>query len=67
MIEYLPGKHNPVVDSLSRKSGTVQTVQSTTVIELQGVDLDSMKEEYHDSAEFGTTCIGWRTRPLQHS
>ena len=54
MIEYLPGKNNPVADALSRKSGTVQTVQPTTVIELQGVAMDSMKEEYPDSAEFGT-------------
>ena len=41
-------------DALSRISGTVQTVQPTTVLEIQGVALDSMKDEYHDSPEFGT-------------
>ena len=54
MIEYLPGKHNPVADALSRKSGTSQTVQPITVIELNGVELDGMTEEYLDSAKFGT-------------
>ena len=53
MIEYLPGKHNPVVaDALSRKSGTVQSAQHTTILE--SLALDSMKEDYLDSAEFGT-------------
>ena len=55
MIEYLPGKHNPVADALSRKSGSSQAVQPITVIELNGVELDNMKEEYPDSAEFGTS------------
>ena len=52
MIEYLPGKHNPVADALSRKSGTVQSAQRTTVLDSSA--LDSMKEDYLDSAEFGT-------------
>ena len=52
MIEYLPGKHNPVADALSRKSGTIQSAQRTTVLDSSA--LDSMKEDYLDSAEFGT-------------
>ena len=43
-----------MADTLSWKSGTVQNVHPTIVIELQGVDMDSMKEEYPDSAKFGT-------------
>ena len=52
MIEYLPGKHNPVADAPSRKSGTVQSAQRTTILDSSA--LDSMKEDYLDSTEFGT-------------
>ncbi|MCO5586142.1 hypothetical protein L7F22_040082 [Adiantum nelumboides] len=54
MIEYLPRKHNPIADALSRKSSLVQAIQLATILEIQGLDLDCMKGEYPYSVEFST-------------
>ncbi|MCO5566720.1 hypothetical protein L7F22_020399 [Adiantum nelumboides] len=54
MIEYLPGKHNPVADALSRKSSLVQAIQPATILEIHGLDLNCMKGEYPVFVEFST-------------
>ena len=54
MIEYIQGKHNPVVDALRRKSNLVSTLKDPTVLTIDGVKLEHMKEDYLDSNEFGT-------------
>lgn len=46
MIEYLPG-------ALSQKT-IIQTVQGSTVPEIEDKDLEVMNAQYADSLEFGT-------------
>lgn len=67
MIEYVPGKHNPVADALSQKSCLVEAIQPTTILEIRGMDLDSMKAEYPDSVNLSTPySLAMASKPTLH-
>ena len=53
-MEYIPGKQNPMADALNRKCGSVSSLQTLSVLTIDGMEMELMKDEYPDSDEFGT-------------
>lgn len=54
MIEYLPWKKNLKANASCKKTGYVQIVQAPTVMKLNGMALENMKEKYLNYPKFVT-------------